>query len=105
MGNLRRKHDPAFKARVALKAAKQTKTIPALASEFEVHPTQIKNWKDKLEKEATFLFQQPDKKGDEKKDRLISDLYNKVGKLSVQNDWLKKRWGLETSNLTMGIDR
>jgi len=94
MGNLRRKHAPAFKARVALEAAKQTSTIPVLASQFEVHPTQIKNWKDKLEKDATLLFKDPDHTKDEEKDRLISDLYRQVGKLSVQNDWLKKKMGL-----------
>lgn len=94
MGNLRRKHAPAFKARVALEATKQTSTIPALASQFEVHPTQIKNWKDKLEKDATLLFKEPDQSKDEEKDRLISDLYKQVGKLSVQNDWLKKKMGL-----------
>jgi transposase-like protein len=94
MGNIRRKHPPAFKARVALEAAKQTRTIPALASEFEVHPTQVKSWKDKLEKDVTLLFKDPDRSKDEEKDRLISDLYRQVGKLSVQNDWLKKKMGI-----------
>lgn len=58
----------------------------------------LRTWKDKLEKDATLLFKEPDHSKDEEKDRLISDLYRQVGKLSVQNDWLKKRWALETSN-------
>jgi len=94
MGNLRRKHAPALKARVALEAVKQTKTIPALASEFEVHPTQVKQWKEKLEHDATTIFSEPDHQKDEDQEKLIQDLYKKVGRLTVQNDWLKKKLGL-----------
>lgn len=71
MKSTREKHAPAFKAKVALEAAKQLKTIPALASEFEVHPTQIKNWKDRLEKDAQLVFREPDNSKDQEKDRLI----------------------------------
>lgn len=95
MGNLRRKHAPVFKAKVALEAVKQTKTIPALASEYEVHPTQVKQWKEKLEHEANHLFVDPKSPKDEDKDKLIADLYKQVGKLSIQVDWLKKKLGIE----------
>jgi transposase-like protein len=94
MGNLRRKHAPALKAKVALAAVKETKTIPALASEYEVHPTQVKQWKEKLEHDAGQIFTDPNRHKDEDKDKLIQDLYKQVGKLSVQNDWLKKKLGL-----------
>lgn len=46
---LRRQHPPAFKAKVALEAVKETKTIAALSSQFGVHPTQIKQWRQALE--------------------------------------------------------
>ena len=94
MSNLRRKHAPAFKAKVALEAIKQTKTIPALASEYEVHPTQVKQWKDKLEHQAGQIFVDPNQHKEEDKDKLIQSLYKQVGKLTIQIDWLKKKLGL-----------
>lgn len=94
MKSTRRKHAAAFKAKVALEAAKQLKTIPALASEFEVHPTQVKNWKDKLEKDAGLVFTELDTRESQEKDNLIEGLYKQIGKLTVQNDWLKKKMGL-----------
>ena len=94
MNNLRRKHAPVFKAKVALDALKQSKTISALASNYEVHPTQVKQWKDKLENEAATVFSDPNQKELRDRDKLIERLYKQVGKLSVQNDWLKKKMGL-----------
>jgi transposase len=92
--NLKRKHEPAFKAKVALEASKQTKTIPAIASEFVVHPTQVKKWKEILESNAQNLFVDKYHKADHEKDELIEQLYRQVGKLKVQADWLKKKLGI-----------
>lgn len=94
MGNIRKTHAPGFKAKVALEAVKQTKTIPALASDFGIHPTQVTTWKSKLEKDASLLFTDPRKKADQDKDQLIQDLYKQVGKQSIQIDWLKKKLGI-----------
>lgn len=95
MGNLtKRQHSAAFKSKVALEALKQNKTIAELASEFAVHPTQIKRWREKLEKEVVDLFS--DHQGNllKEKDDLIDRLYHQVGKLQVQLSWLKKKMGL-----------
>ena len=52
----RRNHSPAFKAKVAVAAIKGEKTMIELAQEFDVHPNQIKQWRDKLLEGATGVF-------------------------------------------------
>lgn len=92
--NLRRIHPPAFKARVALEALKETKTIAQLSSLFSVHPTQIAKWKSKALKGLENLFSDHTVKLKERDDELIHSLYQEVGQLKVENDWLKKKIGL-----------
>jgi len=95
MGNLtRRQHTAAFKSKVALEAIKQTKTMAELASEYAVHPTQIKAWKDKLESETVNLFSDRKANSLKEKDELIDRLYSQVGKLQTQLSWLKKKVGI-----------
>ena len=57
MARIRKKHSPAFKAQVALEAAKQSKTIADLAKQFQVHPVQISQWKKQLLDGMETLFQ------------------------------------------------
>jgi len=95
MSNIRKRHEPAFKAKVAIEAAKQTKTIPEIASEFSIHPTQVKNWKETLEKTAKELFTNKKGKKETEKDERIQELYKQVGKLTLQKEWLKKKLGIE----------
>lgn len=95
MSTIRKKHEPAFKAKVAIEAAKQTKTIPEIASEFSIHPTQVKNWKDILETHAKELYTNTKRKKDTEKDEKIQELYKQVGKLTLQAEWLKKKLGIE----------
>ncbi len=92
--HLRRQHPPAFKAKVAIEAVKETKTVAELSSQFSVHPTQIKQWRDILEKDVPTLFQtrQTDKEKD--KEALVARLYEQIGKLQVQSEWLKKKLGI-----------
>ena len=92
--NIRRKHPPAFKAKVALEALKGEKTIAELASEFTVHPTQIKQWKDILEANLNTLFVGKNKVGEKEREALITSLYEQIGRLKVEADWLKKKIGI-----------
>lgn len=91
---LRRQHPPAFKAKVACEAIKETKTIAELSSQFGVHPTQIKQWRQIMEGQGERLYSEHDRQKEREKDDLITQLYEQVGKLQIQVEWLKKKLGI-----------
>lgn len=77
-----------------MEALKETKTMAVLSSQYDVHPTQIKNWRDILEAKAIGIFTEPNRTKEREKDDLIRRLYEQVGKLQIQVDWLKKKMGI-----------
>lgn len=91
---IRRQHPPAFKAKVALEALKETKTMAELSSQFAVHPTQIKQWRDIMEQHGATLYTDHHQKKEREKDDLMRRLYEQIGKLQIQVDWLKKKMGI-----------
>ena len=93
MTKSRRKHSPSFKARVALEVLKGEETIAELANRFEVHPSQIRKWKNSLAEGAAGIFggDQNQKKKDA--DSLIAQLYQQIGQLKVERDFLDKALG------------
>ena len=90
MARIRKKHSPAFKAQVALEAAKQAKTIAELAKQFQVHPVQISQWKKQLLDGIESLFR--DGRRRERAQELAdqAELYEKIGRLNMEVEWLKK---------------
>lgn len=85
----RKKHTVEFKAKVALEAAKEVKSLTELASQFEVHPNQISLWKRQLLDNLSGAFSSPHKNKDQIKK--IDELYRQIGEVTVERDWLKKK--------------
>ena len=82
-------HSAAFKAKVALAALKETRTIGELAGHFGVHPAQISQWKRRLLTEAESLFAGPAKRRETGPDP--AELYEQIGRLQVELEWAKKK--------------
>lgn len=92
--SLRAKHTPAFKAKIALAALKEEKTSAELAGEYQVHPGQIRKWKQLAKEGLIEIFTGKNEKKDKDKEELIRELYQQIGQLKVELDWLKKKSGL-----------
>lgn len=88
---MRKNHDGAFKAKVALEAIKGEKTLAQIASEFGVHVNQIGQWKKHLLEELPTLFSDKRKKVEKDNEVLEAELYKQIGQLKVELDWLKKK--------------
>jgi transposase-like protein len=93
MGQIRKRHSAAFKAKVALEAVKQDKTIAELAKEHQVHPVQISQWKKQLLDGLEGLFgigsasRRPDP------EKAHAALYEQIGRLQMELAWVKKKSG------------
>ena len=94
MATQRKNYGAEFKARVALEAIKGHKTINELVSHFGVHPTQINKWKRHLQTELPQIFSNRREKREQVHEALQAQLYQQIGQLKVELDWLKKKSGL-----------
>ena len=91
MTGTRKRHGAAFQARVALEAAKQTKTLAELARTFQVHPVQISQWKKQLLDGAESLFGDGRRREHDESQALQAQLYEQIGRLNMEVEWLKKK--------------
>jgi transposase len=91
MAKKRKSHSAAFKAQVALAAVKGDKTVNELASVHGVHPTMIHGWKKQLVENAEELFQSGAKPSSVEHETLQAQLYEQIGRLKTELDWLKKK--------------
>ena len=92
MKRKRRNHDDGFKTRVVLEAIREGKTLAELASEYDVHPNQIRNWKNEFLENASSVFgKNNDEKEDLKRTQEERDgLHQQIGRQSMEIDFLKK---------------
>jgi putative transposase len=89
----RKKHSADFKAKVALEAIKGLKTINELSSEYEVHPSQVNQWKKQVLDELPGIFSSRRIQNQKEQEDLTATLYQQIGQLKVELDWLKKKSG------------
>ena len=94
MQRQRKQYTAAFKARVALEAVKGQRTVQELGSAYGIHPNQITNWKKQLISEAAEIFTRGGVHGNEGVEQEKAELYEQIGKLQVELDWLQKKSGI-----------
>jgi transposase-like protein len=93
----RKVHSASFKAKVALEAIRETKTLNEIGQDYGVHPVQVSHWKNALLEKASEVFE--GKRGPQAV-TAHSDperLYSEIGRLKMELDWLKKKSGLSLS--------
>ena len=91
MGRKRRTFTDKFKAEVAIDAIKGMKTLAELASEHQVHPNQVSDWKKQLMANAPELFARGNKPHAKTEEELTAPLYEEIGRLKMDIKWLEKK--------------
>ena len=93
MSRKRRTHSPEFKARIALEALKGVDPIHQIASQNEIHPIQVSQWKKELQERIPELFVRKNgrSKESEFEKKRIESLERKVGQQAIELDWLTKK--------------
>jgi len=86
-----KRHSAQLKFKVALEAAKGSKTLSELASEYSLHPSQISTWKGQLLDEGPAIFSPTTTRGQREQETLQSELYEQIGRLKMELEWLKKK--------------
>jgi transposase-like protein len=87
----RQRHQAAFKAKVGLEALAGLKTVGEIAREYQVHPTQVSQWKRAVAERLPELFERGPTAQVQEAERTVARLEQKVGQLTMELDWLKKK--------------
>ena len=91
MSKKRRQHSAELKARVALEALKGIEPVHAIAAKYQVHPVQVSQWKKELLERLPEVFARKAEPEVAEAARREELLYQKIGQLEVELDWLKKK--------------
>jgi len=91
MAFMRKQYEAAFKAKVALEAVRGEKTIAQIASAYNVHPNQIRQWRRRLLDVLPEVFSNRRPKQEKDRDELEAELFRQIGQLKVEVEWLKKK--------------
>lgn len=88
---MRKRYEAAFKARVALAALRDDRTLSELASEYGVHSNLISQWKRRLLSNITRVFEEWEDESQQDHQAVVEELHRQIGQLHVELDWLKKK--------------
>lgn len=88
---MRRRFNGAVKARVAIEALREQKTAAQIASEFECHTSQVARWKKEAIEGLPTLF--ATRVGERSEGRVLAGLYEQIGRLKMELEWFKKKFG------------
>jgi putative transposase len=94
MTKQRKTYNADLKARIALEAIKGQLTVNQIATHYGVHPNQVTNWKKQVLTEVPQMFAQARRRELADEAELKAQLYQQIGQLKVELDWLKKKAGL-----------
>ncbi len=90
MAQKRKQYSAAFKFKIALEGAKKVKTISQIASDNNLHPNQVSNWKKQLLSEGKALFERENNRHQKEQAAREAALYEQIGRLKMELEWLKK---------------
>ncbi len=93
MARKRKSYSAALKAQVAVAAVKEDQTVNQLASKFDVHPTLVHSWKKQLLAGAESIFSDGAKAAAVDAEAVQAELYEQIGRLKMELEWLKKKAG------------
>jgi len=101
---MRKQYSATFKAEAVKELMKDEKTINQLASELDVHPSQLKEWKKIALQGLPELFNRHSNASEQAKahDQQVNELYSEIGRLTTQVSWLKKKSGLDPESRPVG---
>jgi len=91
---MKKHHTKEFKAKVAIAALREDRTLSELSSTYGVHPIQIGKWKKKAVEGLPRVFDGKGTPEERERKALIERLYGKIGEIEMENDWIKKKLGL-----------
>jgi transposase-like protein len=87
----RKRYSSAFKAKVGMEGLLGVKTVGQISREYQVHPVQVTQWKGVIRDRLQELFETNGRVESESNPELIQELHAKIGQLSMEVDWLKKK--------------
>ena len=94
MKRQRKQYSADLKAKIAIEAVKGQRTIQEIASHYSIHPGQVTQWKKQLLESAAGAFSNGRAHAAEADEEMKAELYQQIGKLQVELDWLKKKSGM-----------
>jgi transposase-like protein len=89
--NKRKRYSAEFKAKVALEALKEQQTLAELSAQYQIHSVQISNWRKQLLDGSAAIFKNSNNNTQKKQQNLADHLYQEIGRLTIELDWLKKK--------------